>query len=322
MLRFALHAVWKKLWTLVLVSILAFAVVHLAPGDPSQIDPMNPRFTREQLQRYRAAFDLDAPLPVQYSRFYWKLVTGELRSFKDNQPVLPKLAGRALASLPLFLVGTVLVWCYAFPLGIAAAVGRAGWFDRVTTILVFALISLPGFFLADRAIVFVVRELQVDVFGPSTFGREFTGPAAGLRWLMDRTWHLVLPSLLGAAAGIAVLSRYVRAQMLEVVGADFVRTARAKGVPEEGVLYGHALANALLPFVTMFGLLLPGLIGGSVIIETLFAWPGIGRLGYEAILNRDYPVVIAIGFFASVLTLLGTLLSDLLYLVVDPRIRL
>jgi peptide/nickel transport system permease protein len=110
--------------------------------------------------------------------------------------------------------------------------------------------------------------------------------------------------------------------MLEVLRADYVRTARAKGLAEDGVLYRHALANALLPFVTMFGLLLPGLIGGSVIVETLFAWPGIGRLGYEAILNRDYPVVIAIGFLASVLTLAGTLLSDLLYMVVDPRIRL
>jgi peptide/nickel transport system permease protein len=318
-LTFALRASGQKLWTLFFVSVISFAVVHLAPGDPSQIDPMNPRFTKEQLQRYRAAFDLDAPLPVQYARFYWKLFTGELRAFKDNQPVLPKIVGRVLNSLPLFLVGTVLVWCYAFPLGITAAVRRHGWFDRVTTVLVFALISFPGFFLADRAILFVVDRLQVDVFGLQTFGRE---GLAWWAWLMDRIWHLVLPGLLGATGGIAVLSRYVRAQMLEVVGTDYVRTARAKGVAEDGVLYRHALANALLPFVTMFGLLLPGLIGGSVIVETIFAWPGIGRLSYEAILNRDYPVVVAIGFIASVLTLLGTLISDFLYMVVDPRVRL
>jgi peptide/nickel transport system permease protein len=139
---------------------------------------------------------------------------------------------------------------------------------------------------------------------------------------MDRTWHLVLPSLLGAAAGIAVLSRYVRSQMLEVINADYVRTARSKGVEEDRVLYHHALRNALLPFVTMLGLLVPGLIGGSVIFETIFAWPGIGRLGYEAILSRDYPVVIAINFIAAVLTLVGTLVSDLLYMLVDPRIRI
>lgn len=319
MLAFTLYAAWKKLWTLFLVSVVSFAVVHLAPGQPSQIDPMNPRFTREQLQRYRAAFELDKPLPVQYARFYWRLFTGELRSFKDNQPVLPKIGLRVRNSLPLFLVGTLLVWCYAFPLGIAAAVRRHSAFDHLTTVLGFALISIPGFFLASLVILAVVQVLQVDVFGLETFGRQFGG---WLPWLMDRTWHLVVPALISAAGGIAVLSRYVRSQMLEVVASDYVRTARAKGLPEDRVLYGHALANALLPFVTMFGLLLPGLIGGSVIFETLFAWPGIGRLSYEAILNRDYPVVISLGFLSAVLTLVGTLLSDLLYMVVDPRIRL
>lgn len=316
---FVVRTLWKKLWTLFFVSVVSFGVIHLAPGDPSQIDPLNPRFTKEQLQRYRAAFDLDKPLPVQYSRFYWKLFTGELRSFKDNQPVLPKIGRRVLNSLPLFVVGTILVWCYAFPLGVAAAVRRYSPFDRLTTILVFALISIPGFYLSYLSIIFVVRTLEVDVFGLQTFGRRDLG---WLPWLMDRTWHLVLPSLLGATAGVAVLSRYVRAQMLEVVNSDYVRTARAKGLAEDRVLYGHALANALLPFVTMFGLLLPGLIGGSVIFETIFAWPGIGRLGYEAILSRDYPVVISIAFLAAVLTLMGTLLSDLLYMVVDPRIRI
>jgi peptide/nickel transport system permease protein len=265
------------------------------------------------------AFDLDQPLPVQYSRFYWKLFTGDLRSFKDNQPVMPKILTRALNSLPLFVVETVLIWCFAFPLGIAAAIRRNTPFDRLTTVLVFALISVPGFYLSYLAIIFVVRSLEVDVFGLQTFGREDLSPLA---WAMDRTWHLVLPALLAAAGGVAVLSRYVRAQMLEVIGSDYVRTAWSKGLPEDRVLYGHALANALLPFVTMFGLLLPALIGGSVIFETIFAWPGIGRLSYEAILSRDYPVVIAIGFLASVLTLLGTLVSDLLYMVVDPRIRL
>jgi peptide/nickel transport system permease protein len=319
MLTFVVRTSWKKIWTLFFVSVISFAVIHLAPGDPSQIDPMNPRFTKEQLQRYRSAFDLDKPIPVQYSRFYWKLFSGELRSFKDNQAVMPKILWRAWNSFPLFVVGTVIVWAYAFPLGVAAAVRRNSRFDKLTTVLVFALISIPGFYLSYLAIIFVVRTLEVDVFGLQTFGRQDLG---WLAWLMDRTWHLVLPSLLGAAAGIAVLSRYVRSQMLEVVSSDYVRTARAKGLPEDQVLYGHALANALLPFVTMFGLLLPGLIGGSVIFETIFAWPGIGRLGYEAILNRDYPVVISIGFLASVLTLMGTLLSDLLYMVVDPRIRL
>jgi peptide/nickel transport system permease protein len=319
MLPFTLRALWRKLWTLVLVSIVSFAVIHLAPGSPSQIDPMNPRFTREQLQRYRAAFDLDRPIYVQYGLFYQRLFTGQLRAFKDNQPVLPKIVERAWNSLPLFAVSTVLIWCFAFPLGVATAIRRRSWFDQTATVLVFALISIPGFYLSYLALIFVVQTFQVDVVGLQTFGRE----AAGF-WprLMDRTWHLVLPSFLFAAAGIAYLSRFVRSQMLEVANSDYVRTARAKGLPEDDVLYRHALRNGLLPFVTMLGLLIPGLIGGAIIFETIFAWPGIGRLSYEAILARDYPVVIAINFVAAVLTLVGTLLSDLLYMVVDPRIRL
>ncbi len=319
MLSALLRIGWKKLWTLFFVSIISFAVIHLAPGQPSQIDPMNPRFTPEQLERYREAFDLDKPLHEQYLLFYSRLFTGELRSFKDSQPVLPKLIERIWNSFPLFLVGTILVWCYAFPLGIASAIRRNSLFDKVTTVVVFALISVPGFYLAYLLIIFVVQTFHVDVIGLQTFGREGIAPYLSI---MDRTWHLVLPSVLGATAGIAVLSRYVRSQMLEVINSDYVRTARAKGLDEDTVLYKHALRNALLPFVTMIALLIPGLIGGSVIIETIFAWPGIGRLGYEAILSRDYPVVISLNFIAAVLTLLGTLLSDVLYMVVDPRIRL
>ena len=319
MFPFLLKALWRKFWTLLFVSIVSFAVIHLAPGSPSQIDPLNPRFTPQQLERYRKAFGLDQPLYVQYGRFYKQFFSGELRSFKDNQPVLRKILERTVNSLPLFAVETVLIWCFAFPLGIATAVKRNSLFDRSTTVLVFALISIPGFYLAYLAIIFVVQSFHVDVIGLRTFGREGVGTFSAM---MDRTWHLVLPSVLGATAGIAVLSRYVRSQMLEVINADYVRSARSKGLSEDRVLYLHALRNGLLPFVTMLGLLIPALIGGSVIFETIFAWPGIGRLGYEAILSRDYPVIISINFLAAVLTLVGTLVSDLLYVLVDPRIRL
>jgi len=159
----------------------------------------------------------------------------------------------------------------------------------------------------------------VPVIGMRTFG---LGHAGLLTRFMDRVWHMVLPAILGATGGIAVLSRYVRNQMLEVEGQDYVRTARAKGLPEEQVHYKHALRNALLPFVTMFGLVLPGLIGGSVIIESIFSWPGIGRMAYEAILARDYPVIITVNFVSAILVLLGTLLSDILYMLADPRIKL
>jgi len=152
-----------------------------------------------------------------------------------------------------------------------------------------------------------------------TFG---LGAASLPHLVMDRIWHLLIPSVLGATGGIAVLSRYVRSQMLEVEGQDYVRTAKAKGLPPEAVHYKHALRNALLPFVTMFGLILPGLIGGSVIIESIFSWPGMGRMAYEAILARDYPIILTVNFLSAVLVLAGTFVSDVLYMVVDPRIRL
>jgi peptide/nickel transport system permease protein len=145
--------------------------------------------------------------------------------------------------------------------------------------------------------------------------------AAPLYRFMDRLWHLAIPSLLAALGGIAVYSRYVRSQMLEVLSQDYVRTARAKGLAEDDVIYHHALRNALLPFVTMFGLMIPSLVGGSVIVEQIFAWPGLGRLFYDAVLARDFPVILTLNFIGAVLTLAGTFVSDLLYAVVDPRIR-
>jgi peptide/nickel transport system permease protein len=202
---------------------------------------------------------------------------------------------------------------------VRSAIFRGGAYDRLATFFSYLLYSIPGFFFAYILIRLVVPEFHVPVIGMKTFG--FTHVSL-LRIAMDRVWHLLLPAMLEATVGIAVLSRYVRSQMLEVEGQDYVRTARAKGLPAEQVHYKHALRNALLPFVTMFGLMLPALIGGSVIIEYIFSWPGIGRMAYEAILARDYPIILSINFVSAVLVLIGTFISDILYMVVDPRIRL
>ena len=319
MLSFIGRSIIQKIITLFFVSIISFLIIHLAPGEPSQIDPLNPKFTPEILERFRKEFHLDKPLYVQYLLFYRGLFTGETVSWKDNQPVLKKIWERFLNSLPLFIVGTILTWTLAFPVGIRSAIFRGGFYDRSATFISYLLISVPGFFVAYVLIILVVTNLHVPVFGMETFGFE---AASWPHRVMDRVWHLLLPSALGATGGIAVLSRYVRSQMLEVEGQDYVRTAKAKGLPPEKVHYKHALRNALLPFVTMFGLILPGLIGGSVIIESIFSWPGMGRMAYEAILARDYPVILTVNFISAVLVLAGTFVSDLLYLVVDPRIRL
>jgi peptide/nickel transport system permease protein len=271
------------------------------------------------LERFRKEFHLDKPLHVQYLYFYQNLLTGKTVSWKDNQPVLIKIWERFLNSLPLYIVGTIITWTLSFPIGIRSAIFRGRLFDRSATFLSYLLISIPGFFFAYILIILVVTLFHVPVIGMETFG---IGDVSVPYMFMDRIWHLILPSFLGASGGIAVLSRYVRSQMLEVEGQDYVRTARAKGLPAEQVYYKHALRNALLPFVTMFGLILPGLIGGSVIIESIFSWPGMGRMAFEAILARDYPVILTVNFASAVLVLAGTFISDLLYLVVDPRIRL
>jgi len=305
--------------TLFFVSIVSFLIIHLAPGEPSQVDPLNPKFTPEMVERFRQAFHLDEPLYIQYLYFYRDLFSAKTISWKDNQPALKKIWERFLNSLPLFIVGTILTWTISFPVGIRSAITRGGFYDRSATFLSYLLISIPGFFFAYILIIFVVAQFHVPVIGMETFG---SGGTSWVQMIMDRTWHLLLPSILGATGGIAILSRYVRSQMLEVEGQDYVRTARAKGLPAEQVHYKHALRNALLPFVTMFGMILPGLIGGSVIIESIFSWPGMGRMAYDAILARDYPLILTVNFVSAVLVLAGTFISDVLYMVVDPRIRL
>jgi peptide/nickel transport system permease protein len=313
------RSIVQKTVTLFFVSIVSFLIIHLAPGEPSQVDPMNPKFTPEMVERFKKEFHLDEPLYAQYIYFYRGLFTGKILSWKDNQSVLLKIWERFLNSLPLFIVGTILTWTISFPIGIRSAIFRGGFYDRSATFFSYLLISIPGFFFAYILIILVVTTLHVPVIGMETFG---SGTSSWGHMLMDRIWHLLLPSVLGATGGIAVLSRYVRGQMLEVEGQDYVRTARAKGLPSDQVHYKHALRNALLPFVTMFGLILPGLIGGSVIIESIFSWPGMGRMAYEAILARDYPIILTVNFISAVLVLAGTFISDILYLVVDPRIRL
>ncbi len=252
MWRFIARTIAKRLLLLVVISIVSHTVIHLAPGEPSEVDAMNPMMKAEDVVRIRKAFHLDEPIYLQYLHWLKDLCTGELKSFRDGLPVVPKIWERFLNSLPLFLCTSVIVWTASFPIGIQAALKRGSRYDRGATIVAYTLISVPGFFLSYLLILWVVRTFHLPVIGLSTFGTE--GESAFLR-AMDRVWHLVLPSSMAALTGIAVLSRYVRAQMLEVLGQDYVRTARAKGLDEDHVVYGHALPNALLPFVTMFGLM-------------------------------------------------------------------
>ncbi len=228
MLSFIGRSAVQKIVTLFFVSVVSFLIIYLAPGKPSQVDPLNPKFTPEMVERFRKAFHLDKPLYVQYVYFYKNLFTGQTVSWKDNQSVLKKIWERFLNSLPLFVVGTILTWTLSFPVGIQSAIRRGSVYDRSATFFSYLLISIPGFFFAYILIILVVTRFHVPVIGMETFG---LGNAPLPFFVMDRIWHLLIPSVLGATGGIAVLSRYVRSQMLEVEGQDYVRTARAKGLP-------------------------------------------------------------------------------------------
>jgi len=299
------------------ITVISFLMIHIAPGSPIGV-MMNPKIPPEVRERWEKNFHLDRPYHEQYAMWLRDLVTLRLKSFKDGRPVLEKIAERLPATILLNVVATLIIFSLAIPLGVFSAARRYSMSDHVLTFLAFVGISMPSFWIAYILIFFMVGWLGLPVLGDRTFGLQALPVFATM---VDRIWHLVVPSTIAAIGGVASLSRYMRGSMLEVMQQDYIRTARAKGLPEEDVRYKHALKNALLPFVTIFGFLIPSLIGGSVIIESIFAWPGIGRLGYQSVLSRDYPTIMTLTTISAVLVLIGNLVADVLYAVVDPRVR-
>ena len=247
------------------------------------------------------------------------LFTGNLRSIKDERPVLEKIAERLPATLLLNISALALSLSFGLLLGIYGAryAGRPP--DVITSIIAFIFIALPGFWVSYLVAIALVDWAAVPILGTHTIGVAFTD---GAQVFLDRWWHVMMPASILAIGGIAVQSRFVRASMIETLREDYIRTARAKGLDENAVFYRHALRNSIRPLITGIGMLLPALISGAVIIENIFAYPGMGRLGYEAVLERDYPTLVALNFVTAALVLIGNLVADLLYAVVDPRVRL
>jgi peptide/nickel transport system permease protein len=303
--------------TLVGISIISWVVITQAPGSPIALT-MDPKVSPKVIEQMMKNYDLDKPIHQQYFLWLKKLFTGKLYSFKDGRPVLEKIEERIWNTLLLNLVATIITFSLAIPLGIFSARRQYSFLDHLGTFGAYLGISAPTFWLAYLLILGTVELFGYPVLGMRSFVTEdFTTTEL----VLDRTWHLMLPSIILAIHSIAGLSRYTRSSMLEVIRQDYVRTARAKGIPEVEVYYKHALRNALLPIITIFGFLIPDLIGGAIIMETIFAWPGIGRLSYQAVLARDYPVVMTILTISAVLTLIGNFIADLLYGMADPRIR-
>ena len=304
------------------ITIICFMVMHLAPGSPTDLQTqMNPRASVEMKQRLIALYDLDKPLPEQYMLWLKKIVFFDLgTSFSaDRRPVAQKILERLPITILLNVLSLLIIMIVAIPVGILSAVHRNSLFDKIAGVAVFVGFAVPTFWLALLLMVlFGIHLGWLPISGIRSLNYEYLPPGMAL-W--DLIKHLILPVLLSAFGGLAGLSRYMRANMLEVIRQDYILTARAKGLPERYVIYKHALRNALLPVITILGLSVPGLIGGSVIFETVFAIPGMGQLFYMSVMARDYPVVMGILLIGAVLTLLGNLLADVSYALADPRIR-
>lgn len=317
MASFVLRRLFQLFITLVGISIISWVIITQAPGSPIALT-MDPKVSPKIIEQMMKNYDLDKPIYQQYALWLKKLFTGKLYSFKDGRPVMEKIGERIWNTLLLNAVATLIIFSLAIPLGVFSARRQYSFMDNLGTFGAYLGISIPSFWLAYLLILATVKLFGYPVLGMRSFVTEdFTTTEI----VMDRLWHLMLPSIILAIGGIAGLSRYTRSSMLEVVRQDYIRTAKAKGLPEETVFYKHALRNALLPIITIFGFLIPDLIGGSIIMESVFAWPGIGRLSYQAVLARDYPVVMTILTISAVLTLIGNFVADILYAVVDPRIR-
>ncbi|MBW7862779.1 MAG: ABC transporter permease [Candidatus Hydrogenedentes bacterium] len=312
------------------ISMLTFALIQLAPGSPVAFKlrglegaMKSDAATAQIMEQTRALYGLDKPLHTQYFLWLGRLVTLDFgKSMKDQRPVMDKIAEALPITLQLNLISIFLVYLLSIPLGVYSATHAGAKTDSALTVGLFLLYSLPGFWVAMLLILFLGGGEYLDWFpihGINSSGAESLPSGA---WLLDRLWHMALPLFCLTYGSLAYLSRYMRAGMLDVLRQDYVRTARAYGFPERTVVWKYAMRNSLIAIVTLLGGLLPALIGGSIIIESIFSIPGMGRLAFEAVLSRDYPLIMGEVAIASLLTLAGLLLSDLLYVLVDPRIKL
>lgn len=304
------------------ITLITFSVIHLAPGEPVEMQvAMNPKVSKESRERLRKFYGLDKPLHEQYFTWVGKLARLDLgRSFSsDSRPVVDKIKERLPVTLSLNIIALLLEFGLAIPIGILAATHRDTWLDKGLTVFVFVGFAVPTFWLALLLMYFLGVKLNwLPISGLHTLGSESYGI---LRYLWDMAKHLIMPIMVASFGSLAGLSRYMRSSMLNVIQQDYITTARAKGLSERVVIYKHALRNALLPLITLLGFSIPGLIGGSVIFESIYSIPGMGQLFYQSVMSRDYPVVMGILVIGAFLTLIGNLIADVCYALADPRIR-
>ncbi|MCL2335321.1 MAG: ABC transporter permease [Endomicrobia bacterium] len=303
------------------ITVITFAVMFFTPGKPTDmITDFNTKVTSESKERLVKLYGLDKPVYVQYWNWLKRVAVLDFgSSFKDGRPASQKILERLPATLLLNILSIILMLLVAVPVGVYSAVRKYSVFDRTLTVIMFVCFSVPAFWVALMLMILFglwLGWLPISGMVSFTFqDMSFFGKV----W--DLAKHLILPVFVSTLGSFAVLSRYIRSGMLDVLRQDYIKTAYAKGLSKRQVIFGHALKNALLPLITIIGLSIPALIGGSFIIETVFSYPGMGRLGYDAIMARDYPVIMGIGVISAFLTLLGNIIADVLYSAADPRIR-
>jgi len=304
------------------ISLISFAVINLSPGGfmATQVQ-MSQKISPSSIERMRKLYGLDAPVHVRYLNWLKRLARFDLgESFLDGRPVKKAIASALPATILLQGVSLILVLLISLPLGAQQALRHGSGFDRGILVGTLASYSTPTFWLGPV----LMLVLGVNLGWLPISGIQSPNYSEFSMWgrFLDRSAHLALPVGVMVIHDLAFFTRYMRGSLLEVIRQEYVTVARAKGLPEKTVLFKHAMRNALLPFITIMGMALPGLLGGGFIIETIFAWPGMGRLAYSSATSFDYPVIMGILLMSSFLTIIGNLLADMLYALVDPRVRI
>lgn len=320
-LRISRKIIWMifVLWG---ITIISFIVIHLAPGSPTDLQTtLNPLAGEVSRARLEALYGIDRPLYIQYFDWLSRIVQLDFGNSmsSDARPVIEKITERLPLTISINIASLLLTLFIAIPIGVFSAWKQSSFFDRALTVLVFLGFAMPSFWLALLLMLYTGLEHQwLPLSGLTSL--DYPTLSVGGK-ILDLLSHLILPITVITISSVASMSRFIRSSMLEVLRQDYILTARAKGLPTQKVIFHHALRNALLPVITLLGLSVPGLIGGSVIIETIFALPGLGQLFYTAVMARDYPLIMGNLVLGAVLTLLGNMLADLGYGLADPRVR-
>ncbi len=321
-----IHYIAKRLIGLVPVffgiTLISFFIIHLAPGKPTDIrTSLNPKVSYEARSRLEKLYGFDKPIHIQYLNWLKRVVVFDFGySYVDGRSVSKKIAECLPITLVINISSMILIFGIGIPLGVFSAVKRGSFLDKTLTVVTFIGFSAPEFWLALLLMnLFAINLGWLPISGIKSLDFEYYP-----LWLkiLDVARHIILPVSIAAFGSLAGISRYMRTSMIGVIGKDYIRTARAKGLAEPQVIYKHALKNAILPVITIFGLSVPGLIGGSVIFESIFAIPGMGRLFYGSVMARDYSTIMGILAIGALLTLFGNLLADIAYSYADPRIRI